>query len=66
MATNPEIGHENLATADEIGGHRTRRATVTGARGEDKLRRRQHRILDLFGTIDYEPDYDHRAQRTRA
>jgi len=65
VATNLAIDPEILAEAHEIGGHRTKKATVTEALEEYIQRRRQIRIVKLFGTIDYDPDYDHKAQRSR-
>ncbi len=56
MATNLAIDPEILATAHKIGGHRTKKATVTEALEEYIQRREQRRVLELFGTIDYDPD----------
>ena len=33
--------------------------------GDTLGRRKQARIADLFGTIDYDPKYDHKKQRRR-
>jgi hypothetical protein len=65
MATNLAIEPELLGEAHKIGGHATKKATVTEALAEYIRRRKQRRVLDLFGTIDYEPDYDYKAQRAR-
>lgn len=65
MATNLAIDPELLETAHRIGGHRTKKATVTEALEEYVRRREQMRILELFGTIDYDPDYDYKKQRNR-
>jgi hypothetical protein len=49
-----------------VGGRRTKRETVNEALKEYIQRRRRRRILDLFGTIDYDPTYDQKqARRTR-
>ncbi len=64
MATNLAIDPELLGTAHRVGGHRTKKATVTEALREYIQRREQRRILDLFGTIDFDPDYDHKKQRS--
>ncbi len=61
LAIDPEILNE----AHEIGGHRTKKATVTEALQEYIQRRKQLRVVRLFGTIDYDPDYDVKAQRAR-
>jgi Arc/MetJ family transcription regulator len=60
------IDDELLEEARRIGGHRTKRATVIAALQEYIERRKQKKILDLFGQIDYDPDYDVRKQRFRA
>jgi Arc/MetJ family transcription regulator len=63
MPTNVEIDDELLAEAVRLGGHRTKRATVNEALKEYVERRRQAGILELFGQIDYSPDYDYKRQR---
>lgn len=47
----------------QIGGHWTKKATVTEALEEDIQHRRQQEILELFGTIEYVPGYDYKKQR---
>jgi hypothetical protein len=32
---------------------------------EYAAKRKQRRILSLFGTIDYDPSYDYKRERTR-
>ncbi len=66
MATNLAIDPSILDEAHRIGGHRTKKATVTEALQEYIQRRKQRRVLKLFGTIDYDPDYDYKQQRARA
>ncbi len=66
MATNLAIDPELLNAAHEIGGHRTKKATVTEALQEYIQRRKQIRAVRLFGTVDYDSDYDYKAQRARA
>ena len=65
VPTNIDIDPELLAEAMKLGGHRTKRAAVTEALREYVERRDQLRILELFGTIEYDEDYDHKAQRER-
>ncbi len=66
MATNLAIDDELLERALKVGGHRTKKATVTEALQEYIQRRQQAKIRDLFGTIDFDPDYDYKKQRKRA
>ncbi|HRW20227.1 MAG TPA: type II toxin-antitoxin system VapB family antitoxin [Dermatophilaceae bacterium] len=65
MATNLAIDPDLLDRALEIGGERTKRATVTTALREYIARREQVRLLDLVGTLDWDPDYDYKAERSR-
>lgn len=63
MATNLAIDDELIEEARRMGGHRTKKAAVTVALQEYVERRKQEKILDLFGQIDYDPDYDYKKQR---
>lgn len=65
MATNLQIDERLMQEALELGGHRTKRAAVEEALQEYVMRRKQLQVLDLFGTIDYDEDYDYKAQRKR-
>lgn len=65
MPTNLAIDDELLEEALRLGGHRTKKATVNEALKEYIQRRKQLKILDLFGQIDYDPDYDYKEQRRR-
>jgi len=65
MATNLAIDDELLDEALRIGGHRTKKDTVTEALTEYIRRRKQIRVIDLFGTIEFHPAYDHKKQRRR-
>ena len=66
MATNIAINRRLLEEALKVGGHRTKKATVTEALREYIRRRKQARLLDLFGTLDLDPDYDYKKLRHRA
>ena len=48
-----------------MGKHRTKKEAVTRAL-EDYVRSiEQEKIVSLFGTIDYDPDYDYKKERRR-
>ena len=66
MATNIAIDRRLLEEALKVGGHRTKKATVTEALHEYIRRRKQARLLDLFGTLDLDPTYDYKKLRHRA
>jgi len=66
MATNLQIDDKLITQATKLGGHRTKRAAVTQALTDYIHHLRQERILSLFGTLVYDPEYDHKKQRARA
>jgi Arc/MetJ family transcription regulator len=59
------IDEELLEEARRAGGHRTKKAAIVAALREYVQRRRQPKILELFGTIDFDPTYDYKKQRRR-
>jgi hypothetical protein len=65
MATNLAIDDKLLIEARSIGGHKTKKATVTEALTEYIQRRKQLQITSLFGKVDYDPEYDYKATRSR-
>jgi hypothetical protein len=65
MPTNLAIDDRLIEEARQIGHHTTKKEAVTAALDEYIRRRKQMNILDLFGTIDYHPDYDYKANRRR-
>ena len=65
MPTNLAIDEKLLAHALRVSGHRTKKATVVEALEEYIQRREQAKVIDLFGTVDFEPTYDHKKQRRR-
>lgn len=66
MATNLSIDPKLLDRALEVSGERTKKAAVTKALREFIARREQKRILELFGSLDWDPDYDYKAERSRS
>ncbi len=65
MATNLAIDPDLLEKALAVGGEKTRKATVNRALREFIARRVQERLLDLFGKLDWDDDYDYKGDRTR-
>ena len=63
MATNLAIDDQLIEAARKAGGHRTKKATVTEALVEYIQRRKQAKVVGLFGKIDFDPDYDYKKQR---
>jgi Arc/MetJ family transcription regulator len=65
MPTNLAIDDKLLEEAVRAGGHRTKKAAVTEALKEYIQRREQAKIVELFGTIEFDPKYDYKKQRRR-
>ncbi len=65
MATNLALDDRLIEEARALGGHKTKKDAVTAALAEYIQRRKQMRVVKLFGTIDYDPRYDYKAERRR-
>ena len=66
MATNLAIDDRLLDEALRIGGHRTKKDTVTEALTEYIQHRKQLKLIDLFGKVEFDPKYDYKKQRRRS
>ncbi len=65
MATNLSIDPDLIDRALEVSGERTKKAAVTKALQEFIARRRQKRLLDLMGKLEWDSSYDYKAVRAR-
>jgi Arc/MetJ family transcription regulator len=65
VGTNLDLDPALVDEAVEVGGHRTKKETVTEALREYIARRRQAHVTRLFGTIEYDPKYDYKKRRRR-
>ncbi len=65
MATNLALDDRLIEEARKIGEHKTKKEAVTAALEEYVRRRKQQRVIELFGKIDYDPAYDYKAARWR-
>jgi Arc/MetJ family transcription regulator len=65
MATNLALDDELIEEARQIGNHATKKEAVTAALDEYIRRRKQQKIIKLFGTVEYRRGYDHKANRQR-
>jgi hypothetical protein len=63
MATNPTRDDKLIEEARRIGRHKTKKDAVTAALVEYMQRHKQLRILGAFGTVDFDPKYDYKAER---
>ncbi|MGE0030054.1 MAG: type II toxin-antitoxin system VapB family antitoxin [Steroidobacteraceae bacterium] len=55
-----------IERALEVSGERTKKAAVTRALEEFILRRRQKRLLDLMGKLEWDGAFDYKAARSRS
>lgn len=65
MATNLDIEPELLEKALAVSGERTKTAAVRRALEEYIARREQARVVELFGALEWDRDYDYKAERSR-
>jgi Arc/MetJ family transcription regulator len=65
MATNLAIDDNLIEEARRIGKHTTKKGVVTEALHEYIQRRKQVEILDLFHSVDYDPEYNYKEQRKK-
>ena len=65
MATNLALDDKLINEAQRIGKHKTKKAAVTDALKEYIQRRKQKKILALFGTVAWDPGYDYKKLRHR-
>jgi hypothetical protein len=65
MATNLALDDNLIIQAQKIGHHRTKKETVMIALKEYIAHKKQLKILDLFGHIDFDEKYNYKKDRTR-
>ncbi len=65
MATNLKLDDAMIAEAVAIGGHKTKQAAVNEALAEYVQRRHRLRLLDLEGTVEFDPRWDYKKMRRR-
>jgi Bacterial antitoxin of type II TA system, VapB len=65
MATNLSIDPKLIDQALAVSGERTKKAAVTKALVEFIARRRQKRLLELMGKLDWDSSYDYKSERSR-
>lgn len=65
MATNLALDDRLIDLAKKIGHHQTKKEAVTVALKEYITHKKQLKIIDLFGTVDFDNNYDYKKARTR-
>jgi hypothetical protein len=65
MATNLSLDPELIERALAVSGERTKKAAVTLALQEFIARRKQKRVLELFGKLEWDNSANYKAERSR-
>jgi hypothetical protein len=65
MPTNLALDDRLIDEARKVGRHRTKKEAVTAALEEYIAHRKRLGVLNLFGTIDFDPAWDYKAERNR-
>ena len=65
MATNLSLDPKLIEQAVKVSGERTKKAAVTRALEEFIGRRKQKHLLDLMGKLEWDTDFDYKAERSR-
>jgi hypothetical protein len=66
MATNLSIDPALIEQALALSGEKTKKAAVTRALQEFIARRKQKRLLDLMGQLEWDEGFDYKAERSRS
>ena len=65
MATNLSLDPKLIDRALEVSGERTKKAAVTRALEEFIARRKQRRLVDLMGKLEWDSSFDYKVERSR-
>ncbi|MCP4257832.1 MAG: type II toxin-antitoxin system VapB family antitoxin [Planctomycetes bacterium] len=65
MATNLAIDDKLIIKAQKIGHHKTKKEAVTTALKEYIAHKKQLEVLDLFGSVEFDKNYDYKKARKR-
>jgi Arc/MetJ family transcription regulator len=65
MPTNLALDDKLVQEVKRLGGHTTKRAAVNEALQEYVTRRKQKKILEIFGTLEWDSTYDYKMARKR-
>ena len=65
MPTNLALDDRLIEQVKKLGGYGTKREAVNAALAEFIAKRKQKKILDLFGQVDWDSTYDYKAERRK-
>ncbi len=63
MATNLALDDKLIRQAQKVGRHKTKKEAVTAALNDYIAHKKQLEVVDLFGTIDFDTDYNYKKAR---
>ena len=66
MATNLAISERLLETAYKISGYHSKKETVNTALKEFIQKRQSEELIQMFGQIEYDSEYDYKKMRSRS
>jgi hypothetical protein len=66
MATNLSIDPDLIDRALEVSGERTKKAAITRALEEFIARRKQKRLLNLMGKLEWDTSFGYKSERSRS
>ena len=65
MPTNLDLDDKLVDEAKRLGKHRSKRAAVNEALAEYVASRKRRGILEWFDKLEWDPNYDYKAERKR-
>ena len=65
MATNLALDDKLINQAQKAGRHKTKKEAVTAALNDYIAHKKQIKIVDLFGTIDFDKEFNYKKARKR-
>jgi Arc/MetJ family transcription regulator len=65
MATNLALDDDLIIQAQKIGHHRSKKEAVTIALKDYIAQKKQQKIVELFGRIDFDEKYNYKKARMR-
>ena len=65
MTTNLDLDDKLINQAKKLGRHKTKKEAVNTALREYIAHQKQMKLLDLFGSIDFDKDYNYKKARKR-
>jgi Arc/MetJ family transcription regulator len=65
MATNLALDDKLIIEAQRIGKHKSKKDAVNAALEEYIRQKKRVQLIEAFGTFDFDPTYDYKAERRR-